>query len=1272
MNSLDENEESENNQNLNIDDFSMNQENTLEESENENVNEPSEEENINMSVNESENRNLPLKQLVDEELIDLWDTTTNFIDRDIILEELQKRNLFPSSGLSKWEYETGAYPDIRDPMFLQKLLAKREFADSLQKSWKPSKDPCEDDGAFEVTPVQRFVANFMSPKTPYMSALLYHGVGVGKTCAAIQIAEAWLDIFPRSEVFIVAPPTIQEGFFKTIFDINKIKFGEENEPNRISQCTGDKYMRLSNTLFEKDKARIERSVNKLIKRRYKVFGYISFANHIKEKLKREIPDNLPDDEKELYKKKIIRSYFNNKLLIVDEAHNLRDLSEQVADEELDFPGGKAEKSDAAAGKQLTPYLRNVLQYSEGMKFVMLTATPMYNTYREIIFLLNLLLMNDKQANIKESDVFDTNGNITDKGNTILSTISRRYVSFMRGENPISFPIRLFPQNIPSISRYPDLNPRGKDIPDDSKDYYKHLPIVPILFKGRSLEISKELTRNIPEGGEGLGPNILDRLIQAGNFTVPLSANNPNIISYKLEDVFNREISKNENRFRAKNGIGSEWLSEEYIENYSPKFAFLLKKLRQSEGVVFAYTRFIMSGAVPLALVLEANGYSPWGRNTGLLVSGIQSQGGRQCALCPQREKNHTNNSHNFTPAYYGLLTGDKSLSPNNEAIIQAEKAFDNVNGSKIKIVIGSQIASEGVDFRFVRETHVIDSWYHLNKTEQILGRAIRYMSHCALPKEKRNNTVYLYACVFPDNSDLANYETADLFSYRTGFKKAVLVGKVTRLMKQNAIDCNLNNQAIIIQGQEPVDVIDSQRQVREGVNINDMPFTAICDWIETCDYKCTPEIDIAGIKNRGELDDSTYDEFSARWKIEKIKERIKYIFKSQVYFRVEDFWNIFSDVPRIVMIDLLNQIVDNRSFVVYNKNNQPGYIRYCNTYYIFQPNVYLDLNIPLSIRAAKFPIKRDNYIPITMLYEEPEYAEEITIDETSKENIENIWSSIKSWCESLAINTKYVLPPREIDLRIIDMSQDNYDLKEKYKQILEIVEWFHTAFHKSPDKDPELFKKTILLFFWDKWLTLTEQIHLIYKSSINISECVKSSQYQLGRLLINRLLDPSTGKLKYLCENGDSCSTAIIDEIERDRDQPMKQFKVNYKTIGDLYGFIVPKNGDVVFKVAQPPYGNDPVSKGKECATVSNMSGHIKDLIEIGNILKEKINYDFDLNYITLTNKRKIKNSIRACTLLELVLRYMDYKKVDGKKWFLRSVLAYYTGHKGLFRTKKS
>ena len=197
-----------------------------------------------------------LCQITDPEIIELWETVTDFKQRDMILSELQRRDLFPSAGLSQWEYETGAYPDVRDPEFLQKLLAKREFAESLQTTWKPRTDPCEDDSTFEVTPVQRFVANFMSPKTPYMSALLFHGVGVGKTCAAVQIIEAWLETYPRNEVFLVAPPTIQQGFFRTIFDISKVVIGDNSEPNTASQCTGITYMKLTNTLYERDPKKI--------------------------------------------------------------------------------------------------------------------------------------------------------------------------------------------------------------------------------------------------------------------------------------------------------------------------------------------------------------------------------------------------------------------------------------------------------------------------------------------------------------------------------------------------------------------------------------------------------------------------------------------------------------------------------------------------------------------------------------------------------------------------------------------------------------------------------------------------------------------------------------------------------------------------------------------------------------------------------------------------------------------------------------------------------
>ena len=1219
--------------------------------------------------------------LTNEEILDKWDTTIDFKERDNILAELQRRDLFPSSELSQWEYETGAYPDVRDPEFLQKLLSKREFAESLQTTWKPRINPCDDNSTFEVTPVQRFVSNFMSPKTPYMSALLFHGVGVGKTCAATQIAEAWLEYFPRQEVLLVAPPTIQQGFFRTFFDISKVVLGEGDEPNTASQCTGTTYMKLTNTLYERDLAKIEKAVNKLIKRRYKVFGYISFANYISNIID-DIPTGISDELREELMKKYIRNKFSGKLLIVDEAHNLRDLTEE-GDTEGDYTGGKAEKGDAAGGKQLTPYLRYVLKYAEGMKFCALTATPMYNSYNEIIFMLNLLLLNDKKATIVEEDIFDRVGNITENGSKMLSYISQRYVSFMRGENPLSFPIRLFADHVPTISTYPTMTPRGVPIEAADLTYYTHLPIVPILLKGETLKATLSFMNKLPAGGKGISAMDLASLVHAGNFIVPATGdvNDDSYDSYKkrtdinaLTTAFTKESSGGEIRYRAKrilnsNGdaddtdsSGAEWLAVGPLATYSQKFEFFIERVRTAEGCIFAYTRFVGGGAVPLALALEANGYLPYGRKSGLLANGIQAPGGRQCALCPKKEKDHGNTNHAFSPAYYGILTGDAAISPHNEQTIKAQRAIENATGIKMKVIIGSQIASEGVDLRFVRETHIIDSWFHLNKTEQILGRAIRFLSHCALPVEKRNNTVYLYTAILPPTSPTAlTRETADLYSYRIGFKKAVLIGNVTRIMKQSAIDCNLNRDAIIIKGQDTVVQMDAQRQVREEVSINDMPFTAVCDWIETCEYKCKPTIELK------EIDDSTYDEFSSRWRIQQMKDRIRALFSQQTFYQSEDLWNMFADIPRLAAVDLLSDIVNNKTFQV-KHGDRSGYIRYCNGYYIFQPNVYMDLTIPLAIRVAKFPVKRDKYIP--MEYEEEEVVEEKTEIKHTTYSIEQIWTAIEKWVQRLSESATYIKPPDEIEQRIIDISHDDKEQSGVYYQILEMIEWLHTSFQKSTNKNPEALRRAILFYFWDEWLSIDEQKNLIYSTGANVLECIKENQYIFGKTVINRFIDPKTGDLHYLCEQGNVCGTSVIDAVRRDKMEPIRSFVLNQKTTGQPYGFIVPKNGGVVFKSDVPPEVGGKIGRGKECGNVSTMTGHIMYLIQIGDVLKRADKSDFDLHREAITDIRRIRNSTRACVLLNLLLRFLNEEQLEQKQWFFRSVNAYYRGYKGVFRLK--
>ena len=159
------------------------------------------------------------------------------------LRNRRRNGMVPAENEYRAIDDGGLYPAIEDPQFISRLLRKTEFAETKSDDFDPNSNPCEGGPEFELTPVQEFVSNFMSPRTPYMSCLLYHGVGVGKTATAIASAEAYLDMFPRRKVFIVCPRAIRSGFKRTIFDPKGVTIGQGDAANIARGPTGDTYLR---------------------------------------------------------------------------------------------------------------------------------------------------------------------------------------------------------------------------------------------------------------------------------------------------------------------------------------------------------------------------------------------------------------------------------------------------------------------------------------------------------------------------------------------------------------------------------------------------------------------------------------------------------------------------------------------------------------------------------------------------------------------------------------------------------------------------------------------------------------------------------------------------------------------------------------------------------------------------------------------------------------------------------------------------------------------
>ena len=1219
---------------------------------------------------------------------------TTIEQRTDILRLLSEKESFVGEPVYRYEDEPdiGLYPDLDDPAFIQKLLQKNEISETVS-TFDPDIDGCVDANTeFEVTPVQRFVATFLHPRTPYKSMLLYHGVGVGKTCAAIQAAEAYLDMMPRGKVMIVVPKNIKQGFINTIFNAEKVFLGTGSAPNTSNQCTGDTYLRLTGSMEERNMDVIKRRVAVVVKKRYEFYGYTQFANKVR-RIIESVPAN--PDERIMTQNiaKAIRREFNYNFLIIDEAHNLRDAGDmrsgivtamgQRSEEDADTQGTEDDLSDSSGGKLLTPFLRKVLDYNEGMKMLLMTATPMFNEAREIVFLMNLMIQNDKkQRTISEMDVFDMNGNITEAGKRVLGGLATKYMSFMRGENPKSFPLRfkptlteekqVTPENYPLRSILPSPDPENEIIsggPDGEKEKVSKLPLVRSEVSGEFYELLRDLTTAKVQA-EGVGYNTRDNLIQSGNVMFP---NDLEVFGTEgFNDCF--ESLNGGRQYKMRRG-SPNWMVGEQLRAHSPKVATMINFFNSARGICFMYSRFLKAGALFVALALEANGYTPYGREYGFLQSGVVGTAGRQCALCPLRETGHSG-AHPFTPAKYVLLTGDATLSPNNKNSIDACVRESNKSGGQVKVILGSQIAAEGIDLKYIREVHVLDAWFHLNKTEQVIGRGIRFRSHCALSPEERNCTIYLHALDYP-MTDPERRETIDYYSYRMALRKAIKMGAVSRTLKEYALDCNLRIGAtkFINTFTDPVVQHTSQSSEDILVSLNDVGFTPICDWMENCDYQCKIQVPVIRAS-----DDSTYGVFSAKFHESRIKKIVQIMFQQKTYFSHEEFQNTLAQASgaSLPAIDyIIRSIVGNRNFRI-KVNGRDGFIIYKNTYYLFQPETYADLAIPMAIRLAEYPVKRDIYTPgeiaiypqVAQVIDEAVVRGEVATTGVNMSSFpEEYWNSFVTWISSLqSLGTNTYTETREYKdllskIRLFISKFENIE-----KELLNRLESIVIMWRRVTDK--ALYGKTVLEFFWDEWLPRSYQLTLLQNSRFRAeyTHVIREQLLQDTDSGLNlRFMNYETGDLEYTC-NGQPCSAPVTRYYGSSAFRDPYRLDINVSNTGSPYGFLIYKSGKLVFKtksLVPNERGELPDPRGQECANVSN-TGHVKEKMKIlGQTLRDSRLPDLEFTPGQIEAPSFSPNQTKMCTLLNLALRYMDAQSVSGLRWFFRPISTILTKHSG-------
>ena len=873
-----------------------------------------------------------------------------------------------------------SYPNQNDQEFQNKIYRKREFYynkiphrniiidyDDIKKFRDNS---CG--GNFSLRSQQSLLANFINPNTPFKGILIYHGLGTGKTCSAIAIAETFKYQVMKynTKIHVLVPgPLLKESWKDEL-----IKCTKETYLKEVAQNVG--YINDN----EKNKAIKQAKLHAL--QYYKIISYRSFYKKV---LGQKISDknNQMSDGKKLkkiFKKNLKGEYerdisidkitsLDNTLLIIDEAHN-------VTDNEY----GNA--------------IKKIIENSKNLKIILLTATPMINFANEIIELINYIRPIDDPV-IKEKIFTSDKMNIMsfkEGGLDYLKKMMNGYVSHFRGTNPLTFADGIDEGEIPDellfthIVRCPmhdfQLNAYNnitKEI-DDSLDR-RSQAVANFCFPTLSNDKTNIIGDYGKKGIENLRNQIkLDNLLLSQKINEKFFNNN-----YK--DPLN--IIKNTEK-----NISGLILKDDNIKNFSAKFHAALLNIndliigKKGPGTAFVYFNLVKVGIELFAETLIQNGYLEYNpnnqynitNNTIDAITGLTNE---------EFKKMHNKSNIKFYPATFIIMTGKSDDSDDQLPDIKKKlldsvfSNFDNRDGKFIKIVLGSKVMNEGITLENVKEVHVLDVYYNLGKLQQVIGRALRECKHYKLISNENKYpkvNIYRYVISFPQNYGGIKTLTTEEEMYKKAESKYILIKEVERALKEVAFDCPLNYHGNIfpeetLKYKNCVSAKDLQNMtVEERKKIQICPIQ--CD-LQKCEFKCFDkklnlEYYDSNSKlykkiSKNKIDFSTFTGTLARNEIEYAKEKIKDLFKFRYVYLLDELVNKIKksyigekrDLFEIFFVyralDELIPIAENdfNNFqdTVYDKYNVPGYVIYRSKYYIFQPYEQNE-DVPMYYRST--------------------------------------------------------------------------------------------------------------------------------------------------------------------------------------------------------------------------------------------------------------------------------------------------------------------------------
>ena len=656
----------------------------------------------------------------------------------------------------------------------------------------------------ELLPYQKLVRDYLLAETPYRGLLVYHGLGSGKTCSSIAVAES---LMSTHQIYVMLPASLVANFKGELrkcgdpfyqeeqhWEVRIVRQHQDIDHARslgISQKFIDKHMRYFVTIpdrtpnFKDQPADIRKGISEqitdVIDQR---FTFINYNGINKSNIDTIFPPDQPNQ-------------FDNSVVIIDEAHN--------------FIGNVVNES---VNKQK---IYDRLYHAKNAKIVLLSGTPIINAPNEIAFLLNLIRGPIERVSIPSTQVVSWDeGMMTSFFRSIpeIDTIEYNSVKkiIMLTRNPPQFESVYNEKNERIAVRFskdlafePDILKwtdswrarfaekfAGTELIASDKCTKEELECLPTKYedfmstyieglKIKNAFMFQKRIQGLVSYFKGSDERLLPKRIEADKELIKVDMSEAQFLRYlevrwdeiKIDSRRGRNPTLDEDmgsyrtisrlvcnyaippEFKGEEQVNKEeilekikanpkrFLSDDALKSFSPKFLEIITNIRKFMGEAPYNNQFVYSNFKSL----EGSG----------IIGAILEQNGFQEYKLKKTQAGYIEDPElkPDMPAFM-YFTGDEDKVERDymrQIFNQSPEAdFPTSLKDSLKIrvcvFLGSSSAAEGITLRNVRNVHITESHWNPARLDQVIGRAIRICSHADLPMDQRTVKVNIYLSVF--------------------------------------------------------------------------------------------------------------------------------------------------------------------------------------------------------------------------------------------------------------------------------------------------------------------------------------------------------------------------------------------------------------------------------------------------------------------------------------------------------------------------------------------